>query len=112
MSILGLDNMIQAPFEVEGSTVARFAGINGYKPEIMVSYANGRIPVWRDPITMQRISEADMSNHIFKAPNGLYTASMQMETELVHCVTERLYLKMSMSLLAPSTTGHSILRMR
>lgn len=93
MSILGLDNMIQAPFEVEGSTVARFAGINGYNPEIMVSYANGRIPVWRDPITMQRISEADMSNHIFKAPNGLYTASMQMETELVHCVTGKVISK-------------------
>lgn len=78
--LLSLDSMESKTFEVDGFTLARNAGYNGYKPEL-VSF-NGQGPIWRDPITLNLVREEDMSNHVFKSPDGRYMANLQMETAL------------------------------
>lgn len=80
MGILGFEDMTQMPFAVEGACVARNAGFNGYKPEISFLETNGRKPVWRDPISLKKISENDMSNHSFMSPDGKFIAEMQKKT--------------------------------
>ena len=65
-------------FDVEGFTVARNEGFNGYKPEIAI--VDGRKPVWRDPISLARILEKDMSKHVFLSPDGKYSADTSMKT--------------------------------
>ena len=51
--LLGLDDLTTAPFEIDGFTLAKDEGYNGYKPE--VSLSDNRRPVWRDPITLNFI---------------------------------------------------------
>jgi hypothetical protein len=89
MGIFGFDDMIKQPFEVEGSTVARYAGFNGYKPEIFIQEVEGRLPVWRDPISLKRISEADMSNHLYMSPDGKYTADLKEKTVYYNRLTKQ-----------------------
>lgn len=69
--MLGLEDSESKQFEIDGFTVARTEGFNGYKPEITIS--DGRIPVWRDPITLNRIEKKDMSEYEFKSPDGKYS---------------------------------------
>ena len=69
--MLGLADSESKQFEVNSFTVARTEGFNGYKPEITV--IDGRIPVWRDPITLNRIEKEDMSGYEFKSPDGKYS---------------------------------------
>lgn len=88
MGFIGFEEMIKKPFEVEGSTIARYAGYNGYKPEILFDESNGRKPVWRDPITLKKISEAEMSNHAFLSPDGKYVAEMQKKTVYFNRITK------------------------
>ncbi len=76
--LLGIDNLNSTLFEVDGFTVARNEGYNGYKPEM--SFTNGRQPVWRDPITLDIISEKEMSSHVYKSPDGSYIANTMMKT--------------------------------
>ncbi len=89
MGIFGFEDMVKQPFEVEGSTVARYAGFNGYKPEILIQEIEGRLPVWRDPISLKRISEAEMSNHIYMSPDGKYTASLKEKTVYYNRLTKQ-----------------------
>lgn len=84
--LLGLDDLTTTPFEIDGFTLAKNEGYNGYKPE--VSLSDNRIPVWRDPITLNFISEKEMSNHIFKSPDGKYIAQTQMTTILFNRLTK------------------------
>lgn len=84
--LLRLEDLTTQPFEVDGFTLARDEGYNGYKPEI--SLADSRAPVWRDPITLKHISEKEMSNHIFKSPDGKYVANTQMKTILFNRLTK------------------------
>lgn len=84
--LLRLDDLTTAPFEVDGFTLAKDEGYNGYKPE--VSLSDNRSPVWRDPITLTLISEKEMSNHIFKSPDGKYIAKTQMATILFYRLTK------------------------
>ena len=72
--LLGINDLQSVKFDVEGFTVARNEGINGYKPEITLS--GGRKPVWRDPITLDIIPEDKMSSHIFMSPDGLFSANI------------------------------------
>ena len=83
--LLGLDDMSSEQFEVDGFTLARNEGCNGYKPEVLLS--NGRKPIWRDPITLKFIEEEDMSSHIFKSPDGKYIAELQMKTVFFNHLT-------------------------
>ncbi len=78
MSCLELDDMKIKSFDVEGFTLSRNEGYNGYKPE--VSLEDNRTSVWRDPITLQFIPKEDMSSRIFKSPDGRYCADTQMTT--------------------------------
>ena len=83
--LLGLNDLSTKPFEVSGFTLARDEGYNGYKPE--VSLSDNRKPVWRDPITLNYIPEKEMSNHIFKSPDGKYIAKTEMKTVLFNRLT-------------------------
>ena len=84
--LFGFDNLNTEPFEVDGFTLARNEGYNGYKPEVLLK--NGRKPIWRDPITLDFISENDMSNHIFMSPDGKYTADLQKKTVIYNRLTK------------------------
>ena len=84
--LFGFSKLSTEPFEVEGFTLARNEGYNGYKPE--VSILDGRKPVWRDPITLDLISEKEMSNHIFRSPDGKYIADTQMKTVIYNRLTK------------------------
>jgi hypothetical protein len=76
--ILGFENLNMTHFDVEGFTVARNEGFNGYKPEIAM--LDGRKPVWRDPISLAKVLEKDMSKHVFMSPDGKYSADTSMKT--------------------------------
>lgn len=76
--ILGFEDLNMTHFDVDGFTVARNEGFNGYKPEIAI--LDGRKPVWRDPISLARIREKDMSKHVFMSPDGKYSADTSMKT--------------------------------
>ena len=75
-NIIGFEDLSLDSFNVEGMTVPRRAGFNGYKPEIVIS--DSRKPVWRDPISLARVKEEDLSNYIFKSADGKFTASNNM----------------------------------
>lgn len=78
--ILRFDDFVKHPFIIEGSTIYRLSGFNGYKPEITIIEEGGKDPVWRDPITLKRIGAEEMSDHIFMSPDGNYTADLQKKT--------------------------------
>ena len=84
--ILGFEDLEMTRFEVDGFTVARNEGVNGYKPEIIIS--DGRKPVWRDPITLDIVSDKDMSKHIYLSPDGSYSANINMKTILYNRLTK------------------------
>jgi hypothetical protein len=84
--LFGFEKLSTEPFEVDGFTLARNEGFNGYKPEVLLS--NGRKPVWRDPITLEFIPEKEMSCHVFKSPDGKYIANTQMKTIFYNRLTK------------------------
>lgn len=84
--LLGLENFSTEPFEVDGFTLAKNEGLNGYVPEFVS--CNGQKPVWRDPITLKIIPENDLSNHIFMSPDGKYSAQTQMKTVFYNRFTQ------------------------
>ena len=71
-SVCGLEDFSFEEFDIEGATVSRLAGFNGYKPEIMI--LDCRLPVWRDPISLVKIKPEELSNHVFMSPNGNFSA--------------------------------------
>lgn len=85
--ILGFEDLNMTHFDVEGFTVARNEGFNGYKPEIV--FFDGRKPVWRDTVSLERISEKDMSKHIFMSPDGKYSADINMKTVYYNRLEEK-----------------------
>lgn len=85
--LLGLDDLTIEPFEVDGFTLSRNEGYNGYHPE--VSILKGGKPVWRDPITLDFIKEEDMSKHTFRSPDGSYIADTHMKTVIYNRLTKR-----------------------
>lgn len=84
--MLGIDDLLTTKFPVDGFTIAKNEGFNGYKPEI--SFKDNRIPVWRDPITLEQVSEDDMSSRIFMSPDGRYSADINMHTSLYNNLTD------------------------
>lgn len=86
ISCLGLDDKEAKSFDVEGFTLARYEGYNGYKPE--VSLGDNRTSVWRDPVTLQLIPKEDMSYHVFKSPDGQYCADTTKKTVLYNRLTK------------------------
>lgn len=84
--LLGLDNLTTKSFEIDGFTLTKNEGYNGYTPEI--SFSNSRKPVWRDPITLNFIPEEEMSSHVFRSPDGAYIADNQMKTIIINRLTK------------------------
>ncbi len=72
MHIMGFEDLSTDSFDIEGLTLPRHAGFNGYKPEIEMQ--NCRKPVWRDPISLVRIQSQEFSSHIFMSPDKSYSA--------------------------------------
>ncbi|MFR9503195.1 MAG: hypothetical protein SNH73_01930 [Rikenellaceae bacterium] len=74
--ILGFENLSEDRFDTTNSTVSfvNDYGVNGYKPEISITLTDSRKPIWRDPITLNVISDKDRPKCIFKSPDGNYTA--------------------------------------
>ena len=72
MHIMGFEDLSTDSFDIEGMTVPRLAGFNGYKPEIEI--LDCRKPVWRDPISLVKIQSQEFSDHIFMSPDGIYSA--------------------------------------
>ena len=72
MHIMGFEDLSTESFDIEGMTVPRLAGFNGYKPEIEI--LDCRKPVWRDPISLVKIQSQEFSDHIFMSPDGIYSA--------------------------------------
>ena len=88
--IMDFDKMTQKPFHIEGTTVAKNEGFNGYKPEILfIDESQGRIPVWRDPISLMRIEPKNMSNHIFQSADGEFTADIKLEVVYYNILTKK-----------------------
>ena len=83
--LIGLDTFFVEPYNVESFNIARNEGYNGYKPE--VSLDDTKKTVWRDPITLDIISAKDMSNHVFKSPDGKYIANTKMKTIIYNRLT-------------------------
>ena len=64
-SLFGFDSLKSIPFEIDGFTLAKNEGCNGYQPELIsIDFSKVEIldplldcrrPVWRDPITLNRI---------------------------------------------------------
>lgn len=73
LNIIGFENLSLDRFGIEGFTVPKTAGINGYKPE--VEFSDCRIPVWRDPITLLKVHNSELSDHIFMSPDKRFTAN-------------------------------------
>jgi hypothetical protein len=71
-NILGFENLSFDKYDIEGMSVPRRAGFNGYKPEIL--FLDSRKPVWRDPISLVKVKPEDLSNHIFMSPDGKFSA--------------------------------------
>lgn len=82
--LLGIEDMKMGSYEIEGFTVARNnrynnnKGYNGYMPEIRLR--DGRIPVWRDPITLKTIPEDEIFGYVFMSPDGRFSANISVKT--------------------------------
>lgn len=87
--IMGFEDLSLDKFEIDGSTVSRTSGFNGYKPIIDISENDSRIPIWRDAITLQRIDRDELSDRIFMSPDRNYSASTSMQTVYYNRLTGR-----------------------
>ncbi len=81
-NILGFENLSDDRFDTTNSTVSFISdyGVNGYKYEFSILTTNNRKPVWRDPITLNIVSDEDRAKCIYKSPDGKYTAKSGMQT--------------------------------
>jgi len=70
--LLGFEDFTLNSFDIEGLTLPRLAGFNGYKPEIEI--VDCRKPVWRDPISLVKVRPQEFSDHIFMSPDGVFSA--------------------------------------
>lgn len=84
--LLGIEDFHSTNFEVDGFTVARNEGVNGYKPEITIQ--GGKKPVWRDPITLNIVPDDKMSSHIFMSPDGKFYAKTTMKSVLYNRMSD------------------------
>jgi len=77
-NIWGFEDLSFDKFDIEGMSVPRRAGFNGYKPELI--FIDSRKPVWRDPISLVHIKPEELSDHIFMSPDGNYSAENNYKT--------------------------------
>lgn len=87
LKYLHLENFSELSFDITGSTVPVNEGYNGYLPEFE-NFEDGRNPIWRDPVTMRRISRNDLSCRIFRSPNNDLYAKTQHKVLLYNRLTE------------------------
>ncbi len=86
-SVLGFEKLSFDKFDIEGATVPRLAGFNGYKLEI--AFFDSRQPVWRDPISLARVKLEDLSNYIFMSPDGEFSAQNDFRVIIRNQITNR-----------------------
>lgn len=89
VGIIDLQNFLQSEFDIDGATVPRCEGINGYKPEISDCEPkfDHRKPVWRDPITLRRVDSAELSWHVYQSPDAVYSADTKIREVLYNVLT-------------------------
>ena len=80
VELMGFEDMIKHPFDIEGATLPHSIGYNGYIPDIVLVNGMAGKPVWRDPISLQRITDLSRCNRAFQSPDGLYSAEANMKT--------------------------------
>lgn len=85
--IIGFEDLSFDVFDVEGMSVPRQVGFNGYKPEIEIM--DLRKPVWRDPISLVKVKPEDLSNHIFMSPDGKYSAKNSKKQVIINRITNK-----------------------
>lgn len=72
--IIGVEDLEEMPFDVGGTLVAPNK-LNGYRPEIEIGEGPGCLkPVWRDPVTLRRVTDEERSGYMFQSPDGRFTA--------------------------------------
>lgn len=72
--IIGVEDLEEMPFDVGGTLVAPNK-LNGYRPEIEMEWQTGCLkPVWRDPVTLRRVTDEERSGYMFQSPDGRFTA--------------------------------------
>ena len=72
--IIGVENLEEMPFDVGGTLVAPNK-LNGYRPEIEIGEGPSCLkPVWRDPVTLRRVTDEERSGYMFQSPDGRFTA--------------------------------------
>lgn len=92
IELLGFEDMVHKPFDIGGSSIDRFDGFNGYKPDILITNFYERTPicpVWIDPISLRKISPDEFSSHMYKSPDGQYTANLRMKEIPYNILTEQ-----------------------
>lgn len=74
--ILGFNDLENDRFDLTNSTVCytNNYGVNGYKPELDITICDGRKPIWRDPMTLNIVSDEQRTNCIFRSPDGKVSA--------------------------------------
>ena len=85
--IFGFEDLSFDTFDIDGISVPRRAGINGYKPEF--EFVEFRKPVWRDPISLEKVKPEELSDHIFKSPDGRYTAQNNFTEVFYNRITDK-----------------------
>ena len=88
--ILGFEDLTEERFDTTNSTVAftNNYGVNGYKPELNIIFGDSRKPIWRDPITLEVISDDNRSKCIFRSPDGKLSADNNMKETYLNSLTD------------------------
>ena len=89
MDIIGFEDLELTSFVVDGSTVSVNAGVNGYNFELDSRLFDGRLPVWRDPITLNRIDREDILKYTFSSPDGKWIANNNFEERYYNRLLEK-----------------------
>ena len=90
LNIIGFDDMEEIPFSIEGTTVPDGSyGFNGYQLVLSISEGTSRGPVWRDPITLQKINMDEISNRIYLSPDKNWSAKTTILITFVYLPTQK-----------------------
>ena len=85
---LGLNNLEEDTFEIEGFTMPDKIGVNGYLPN-WEGHKGGK-PVWIDPITLQPVR--DLNSKVYKSPDGKFIARNNFVHEHFNLLTNKVVL--------------------
>lgn len=83
LETFGFGNLSTEKFEVKGFTIESRPHINGYNAILEIK--SGRLPVWRDPISLQWLGESSSSK--FVSPNNRYIAQNNKSVIAINILT-------------------------